>query len=330
MNVRGQELPAGWCMANLGTLGKYLNGRGFRKSEWARAGRPIIRIQNLTGSSAAFNYFDGAVDRQHEVRPGDLLMSWAATLDAYVWTGPAAVLNQHIFKVESFIEKRFHYYALKWTLAAMYRNAHGTGMVHITKGKFDDTPVPLAPVSEQRRIVQALESYSTRLDDAVAMLERVQRNLKRYRSSVLKAAVEGRLVPTEAELARAEGRDYEPASVLLERILTEHRRRCEETELAKMTAKGKPPRDDKWTPKYQEPFQPDDCQLSALPDGWRWTTLDQVTVVIDGGNAATATSQSTNRRVLRSSAVREGSIDFTDYRFLPNEAPASEDAFLHE
>ena len=59
---------------------------------------------------------------------------------------------------------------------------------------------------EQRRIVEAIESYLSRLDDAVASLERVQRNLKRYRASVLKAAVEGRLVPTEAELARAEGR----------------------------------------------------------------------------------------------------------------------------
>ncbi len=38
-------------------------------------------------------------------------------------------------------------------------------------------------------------------------------NLKRYRASVLKAACEGRLVPTEAELAREEGRDYEPADV---------------------------------------------------------------------------------------------------------------------
>ena len=64
----------------------------------------------------------------------------------------------------------------------------------------------MAPSSEQHRIVAAVESYFTRLDDAVATLERVQRNLKRYRASVLKAAVEGRLVPTEAELARAEGR----------------------------------------------------------------------------------------------------------------------------
>ena len=48
---------------------------------------------------------------------------------------------------------------------------------------------------EQERIVSAIESYFTRLDAAVASLERVQQNLKRYRASVLKAAVEGRLVP---------------------------------------------------------------------------------------------------------------------------------------
>jgi hypothetical protein len=36
--------------------------------------------------------------------------------------------------------------------------------------------------------------------------------------SILAIAFRGELVPTEAELARREGREYEPASVLLERI----------------------------------------------------------------------------------------------------------------
>ena len=39
----------------------------------------------------------------------------------------------------------------------------------------------------------------TRLEAGVAALRRVQANLKRYRAAVLKAACEGRLVPTEAE-----------------------------------------------------------------------------------------------------------------------------------
>ncbi|HEY5087760.1 MAG TPA: hypothetical protein VII66_10425 [Gemmatimonadaceae bacterium] len=136
--------------------------------------------------------------------------------------------------------------------------------------------IPLPPFQEQHRIVEAIESCFTRLDDVVASLERVQRNLKRYRASVLKAAVEGRLVPTEAELARAEGRDYEPASVLLERILAERRRRWEEDELAKMKAKGKVPKDDGWKAKYAEPATPDTNDLPELPEGWCWASIDQL------------------------------------------------------
>ncbi|WP_152608339.1 hypothetical protein [Kocuria rhizophila] len=52
-------VPDGWTKARLGDLGRYINGRGFKKSEWGASGRPIIRIQNLTGSSNSFNYFDG-------------------------------------------------------------------------------------------------------------------------------------------------------------------------------------------------------------------------------------------------------------------------------
>ena len=72
-----------------------------------------------------------------------------------------------------------------------------------------------------------IEKQFTRLDAAETALKRVEANLKRYRASVLKAACEGKLVPTEAELAEAEGRDYEPADQLLERILAERRVRWE-------------------------------------------------------------------------------------------------------
>ena len=121
-----------------------------------------------------------------------------------------------------------------------------------------------------------------KLDAAVAALERVRANLKRYRASVLKAAVEGRLVPTEAELARKEGRDFEPASVLLDRILAERRRRWEESELARMKAAGKPPKDDRWKSKYKEPVTPDSSTLPHLPDGWCWATVEQLGEVSGG------------------------------------------------
>ena len=120
-----------------------------------------------------------------------------------------------------------------------------------------------------------MEKQFTRLDAATAALKRVQANLKRYRASVLKTACEGRLVPTEAELARQEGRDYEPADNLLQRILRERRARWETDTLAKMQASGKPPKDNNWKQKYKEPSAPDTSNLPPLPEGWCWALLGQ-------------------------------------------------------
>jgi type I restriction enzyme S subunit len=75
-----------------------------------------------------------------------------------------------------------------------------------------------------------------------------------------------------------EGREYEPASVLLERILAERRRRWEEAELAKLKAKGTVPKNDNWKAKYVEPASPDMSELPELPEGWCWTTISAVTV----------------------------------------------------
>jgi type I restriction enzyme S subunit len=92
----------------------------------------------------------------------------------------------------------------------------------------------------------------------------VQIALKRYRASVLKAACEGRLVPTEAEIARKENRGYESASVLLQRILKERRE--------KWNGKG----------KSKEPAAAQPEELFSLPDGWTWASFDQLTENFDG------------------------------------------------
>ena len=162
--------------------------------------------------------------------------------------------------------------------------------------------ISLPPTAEQHRIVQTLDSYFTRLDAARAALEGVQANLKRYHASVLKAAVEGKLVPTEAELARKEGRDYEPASVLLERILTERRRRWESQE----RRRG----------KYKESFVPDTSDLPGLPDGWVWATLGQVSYRIQYGTSSKAGPDATGIPLLRMSNIQNGDLDLSDLKYL--------------
>lgn len=187
--------------------------------------------------------------------------------------------------------------------------------------------VYLPPRPEQRRIVEALDSYLTRLDDAVASLQRVQAKLKAYRASVLKAAVEGRLVPTDASLARAEKRDYESADVLLARILKERRRRWEEVEFAKLKAAGKAPKDEWWKAKYQEPAAPDTSTLPELPEGWDWASLEQLLRLLRNGQPM-APREEAGVRTLRISAVRPLAVDFQDVRYLPGEPVDYEDDLI--
>ncbi|MCB0220474.1 MAG: hypothetical protein KDH09_12315, partial [Chrysiogenetes bacterium] len=211
----------------------------------------------------------------------------------------------------------------------LYRQTHGSGMVHITKGRFDSTAVSLPPEREQRRIVDEIEKQFTRLDAAVEALRRVQANLKRYRASVLKAACEGRLVPTEAALARAEGRGFESADVLLQRILKERRRKWEEDQLAKFEAKGKLPKDDAWKKKYQEPTAPDVSELPELPEGWCWASVEQLQLSLRNGISKKPDGD-TGLSILRISSVRSMSVDLDDRRYLTDDLEAYSDFAIEE
>jgi type I restriction enzyme S subunit len=175
----------------------------------------------------------------------------------------------------------------------------------------------IAPRNEQDRIVDEIEKQFTRLDAATAALKHVQANLKRYRASVLKAACEGRLVPAEADLARKEGRDYESADKLLQRILRERRARWEADTLNKMTAGSKRPTDDRWKQKYKDPSAPDATNLPKLPEGWCWATVEQVGFVQLGRQRAPQHHHGNNMRpYLRVANVLEDRLDITDVKTM--------------
>lgn len=274
-----QRLPCGWAVASLGDLAEYLNGAAFKPSDWENEGIPIIRIQNLTDSSKSLNLTKRQVDPRLLIHNGDLLFSWSATLDAFLWTGGEAWLNQHIFKVEceQQIFKKFLYYLLQHSVCQIVdsEHVHGSTMQHINRGPFLGHSIQLPPRAEQIRIAETLDELFSDLDAGVAALERTQDRLKRYRASVLKAAVEGTLTAD----CRAAHPNAEPASELLERILTERRRCWEEEQVRKFAEKGKaPPKN--WRAKYKEPVSPDATDLPPLPEGWCWTSLD--TLIVEG------------------------------------------------
>jgi type I restriction enzyme S subunit len=83
---------------------------------------------------------------------------------------------------------------------------------------------PLPPTEEQYEIVRRVEALFKLATATGERLEAATKRADNLTQAILAKAFRGELVPTEAELARREGRDYEPASVLLERIRAERQK----------------------------------------------------------------------------------------------------------
>ena len=140
----------------MGDIATYLNGYAFKPTQWEETGLPIIRIQNLNDKNAPYNYFLGSLADRYFVQNGDVLVSWATHLEAYIWKGQDAWLNQHIFKVvfdKMEVDKIYFVYACEEALRQAFRNAHGfkPTMEHIKKADFDNAIVKLPKIEVQEQ-----------------------------------------------------------------------------------------------------------------------------------------------------------------------------------
>jgi type I restriction enzyme S subunit len=330
-----QRLPSGWTAARISDLA-VINPRdpGPDNDDTLVTFAPMAAVEALSG------HLDASIARPWaqvkkgftRFREGDVVM---AKITPSMENGKVAhavgLLNGigagttelHVIRPTPAVASR---YVMYWMLQDTFRRrarAQMTGTAGQLRvpAKFLETEVlPIAPFAEQARIVEAIESYLSRLDAAVASLERAQARLKAYRASVLEAAVEGRLVPTEAALARAEKREYEPADVLLKRILAERRQRWEAAELAKMIAAGKPPKNDRWKVSYVEPESPDAAALPELPNGWCWARVEQLYWDAGYGTSQKCAANADGPAVLRIPNISGGQVTLDDLKYATSAA----------
>lgn len=193
------KIPEDWSVCRLDQTGRYINGYAFKPEEWSEFGLPIIRIQDLSGSNSNPNYYQGEIDQKYLVREGDLLVSWAATLDTYRWHGSDAWLNQHIFKVEC--SKSLNKSYLRWLLKVAIHyldsgNKHGIVMQHLTWRMFAHCAVPLPPYDQQFVIGSFLDSQCEVFEQSENCLSKQISTLEHYRASVIHEAVVRGLDPT--------------------------------------------------------------------------------------------------------------------------------------
>lgn len=172
----------------------------------------------------------------------------------------------HVLRPTERVDAKYLYHFVSSESFRKEAARHMTGAVGLRRvptAFLSEAQLPLVDLDEQRRIVAEIDKQFSRLDEAVANLQRVKANLKRYKAAVLKAAVEGRLVETEASIARREGRSYETGAQLLQRILETRRsgwaERGKHKELAAPSAVGR-----------------------ELPEGWVWASMDQLAEVGTG------------------------------------------------
>lgn len=325
------DLPAGWTWARFSDVAR-IAANLVAPANWPHL--PHVAPDNIerdTGRLLPYRTVeeDGVTSAKHRFYPGQLLYSKIRPyLNKCVKAEFEGLCSADMYPVDALISAGFlHHFMLTRQFVSAVSDAAGSRTIlpKTNQAQMAALPVPVAPLREQFQIAEALDSLLSRLDAAVASLESAQQKLKAYRASVLKAAVEGRLVRAEAELARKEGRSYEPADVLLKRILGERRRRWEEAELAKVKAARKTPTDDRWKLKYAEPEPPDADNLPSLPEGWCWAPASSLYWDAGYGTSVKCTGDGNGPAVLRIPNIVAGRVDLDDLKFAADDAAIQAD-----
>lgn len=193
------EIPETWSINKMKYIGTYINGYAFKPDDWGNTGLPIIRIQDLTGSNNNPNYFNGNIDQKYYVENGDILVSWAATLDAFEWNKGEGWLNQHIFKAipqKDIVSKPYYIWLLKVAMSYMNDdNKHGIMMQHITLPVFNNFSIAIPPLEDQQKIAAHLDRKCTQIDALISNAQQQIEKLKAYKQSVITETVTKGLDP---------------------------------------------------------------------------------------------------------------------------------------
>lgn len=268
-------------MTTLGEVGEWGSGGtpSRKQTRFFGGDIPWLKIGDLVdgpvGAAEESITKEGLAQSAAKLIPeGAVLVAMYGSIGKLGIAGKPLATNQaiaHCLTHSDVLVPKFLFYWLLYRRSALVALGKGGTQQNISQTVLKSFPVPAPSLAEQSQTVARIDELLPCIDAATADLRRTQRKLSIARASILKAAVEGRLVPTEAELARKEGREYEHASVLLQRILDERRAR-HEAEQVDATRKK----------KYKEPVKPVVDDLPALPEGWVWATMDQLADVAGG------------------------------------------------
>jgi len=232
------ETPDTWCLSTvdqltlLVTKGSSPKWQGF---EYTDGGLPFIRSQNVLWGNLDLSdvaYLPPVFNKSHKnsiIHQGDILLNLVGASVGRCTIATQAIeganCNQAVAIIRLVPDGMLNKF-LVYFLLSPYAQEH----IHETKAdvaranfNLDDIRpmvVPVPPLSEQQEIVRRVEAMFKVVDTVENRVEAAKVRAERLTQAILAKAFRGELVPTEAELARREGRSYESASELLARIKT--------------------------------------------------------------------------------------------------------------
>lgn len=314
-------LPSGWCRAKLGSIISLDYGKGLVKKVRDHNGKfTVFGSNGPVGKHSSFLVKKPCLIVGRKGAIGEIHLSrnpsWPIDTTYFV-TSPNGISLDFLFHILSFLK--------------LSKLDKSTAIPGLNRNDVYNIEIDLPPTNEQHRIVAKIEELFTRLDAGVEALKQAQAQLKRYRQSVLKAAVEGRLtakwreghLPASLSSAQTGKDELEPANKLLERIIKERREKWEAEQLAKYEAQGKT-QSKNWRDKYEEPTLPDMTEFLELPEGWKWASIDQISYEIRYGSSSKTNMDTNGIPVLRMGNIVDGNLIFDKLKYLPenhNEFP---------
>ena len=224
------------------------------------------------------------------------------------------------------IDGRYLFYWLKHPQFLEYveSTSHGLSMPRLGTEAGLQAPFVLAPLNEQRRIADKLDTLLAQIDACRERLDRVSLILKSFRQAVLAAATSGQLTEEWREREGTGKRDN--VLELLSSIRTRRKQLYEQLYKKTKREERRRPASFKMFPDLEEQRS----DLPEIPSDWEWISFGELLASFRSGSAGVPKNEKTEYPILRSSSVRPGSVDLEDVRFLTEAQSTNKDNFLQE
>ena len=192
------DIPQGWEVKPFSAIASYVNGYAFKPTQLGKEGKPIIKIKELKAGIVADTPRNPGdeIAEKYNIHDGDVLFSWSADLDTYLWMGGEGLLNQHLFNVVPFdsISRAFCFHALKGSMPRFRALSLGATMHHIKRSALDQVFTLLPPAALRKRFESLVEPMHQQL---ITLTKHVE-NLRRTRDLLLPRLLSGQVEPAQS------------------------------------------------------------------------------------------------------------------------------------